>query len=116
MDGDAASVRDARQLVAEAMAGYDPDIRDAAILLVGEVVTNAVVHGGGRFLLQVDASPARLRVEVTDSTAGNPHVLQMAAEREHGRGMVIVDTLATNWGTAHQGTQKVVWFELGVRR
>jgi anti-sigma regulatory factor (Ser/Thr protein kinase) len=116
MAGDASSVRDARQLVGEAMAGYAPDIRDAAILLAGEVVTNAVVHGGGWFLLQVEAFPDRLRVEVTDSTPGDPHVLRMTAEREHGRGMAIVDTLATDWGTDHQGTHKVVWFELGVRR
>ena len=119
MAGDAASVRDARHLVEQALAecasDIPPEIRDAAVLLAGEVVTNAVVHGGGWFLLQVDATPERLRVEVTDSTAGRPRVLQMAGEREHGRGMAIVDSIATTWGTEHLGTHKVVWFELDVR-
>lgn len=116
MAGDAASVREARRLVEEALAAFPSEFRDVAVLLVGEVVTNAVVHGGGWFLLQVDASPEGLRVEVTDSSAGRPCVLEMTGDREHGRGMAIVESLATKWGTDHLGTHKVVWFELGVRR
>lgn len=113
--GDAASVRDARHLVEQALGPCPPDIRDAAVLLAGEVVTNAVVHGGGRFLLQVDTSPDLLRVEVIDSTAGRPRVVQLSQEREHGRGMAIVDSLASDWGTDRLGGHKVVWFELGIR-
>jgi anti-sigma regulatory factor (Ser/Thr protein kinase) len=113
MAGDAASLRDARNLVDEALRGYPCGLRDAAVLLTGEVVTNAVLHGGGWFLLQIDAMPGRVRVEVTDSTASQPRVLQMTGDREHGRGMAIVDAIATKWGTDHLGTHKVVWFELG---
>ncbi|MDA8313549.1 MAG: ATP-binding protein [Actinomycetota bacterium] len=112
MAGDAASVRDARRFVEDAMAASPSDVRDIAVLLAGEVVTNAVVHGGGWFCLEVDAAPDRLRVQVTDSGAGLPRVLKMNGEREHGRGMAIVDAIATMWGTEQLGTHKVVWFEL----
>jgi anti-sigma regulatory factor (Ser/Thr protein kinase) len=112
LTGDAASLRVARQLVGRALAECEPELRDAAVLLVGEVVTNAVVHGGGRFLLHVDATPERLRVEVTDAGDGDPKVLQMTGDREHGRGMAIVDALATTWGTDRLGRRKTVWFEL----
>jgi anti-sigma regulatory factor (Ser/Thr protein kinase) len=112
MAGDAASLRDARHLVDEALYDYPGELRDAAVLLTGEVVTNAVLHGGGWFLLVVDASPDRLRVEVTDSNPGQPRTLKMTGDREHGRGLAIVDALATKWGTENLGTHKVVWFEL----
>lgn len=114
LSGDAASLREARRLIDEATSGYPPALHDAAVLLVGEVVTNAVLHGGGWFLLEVDTRPDRIRVEVTDSTPGSPRVMRMTDEREHGRGMAIVDALATAWGTDHLGSHKVVWFELSV--
>lgn len=114
MAGDVESLRDARRLVADALSGSPEYVRDAAVLLAGEVVTNAVVHGGGWFLLQVDVDPERVRVEVTDSTAGQPRVLTLTGDREHGRGMAIVDAIATAWGTVQLGTHKSVWFELAV--
>ncbi len=81
------------------------------MLLAGEVLTNAVLHGGGRYLLQADAGPECLRVEVTDSSAVEPRLLQITGDREYGRGMAIVDALATRWGSDRVGSHKVVWFE-----
>jgi anti-sigma regulatory factor (Ser/Thr protein kinase) len=119
MAGDVASIRAARRLVEDALQACSPviptDRKDTAVLIAGEIVTNAVVHGGGWFLLHVDARPDRLRVEVTDSSPGQPRILTMTGEREHGRGMAIVDAIATAWGTEHLGTHKVVWFELDLQ-
>ncbi len=114
--GDATSLREARLLVGETLVNCPSDFRDAAVLLTGELVTNAVVHGGGWFLLQVDASPGRLRVEVTDAIALQPRLLALSGDREHGRGMAIVDALATRWGAEHIGSRKVVWFEICLER
>jgi hypothetical protein len=110
--GDASSLRDARHMVADTLAGAPAEVRDAAVLLAGEILTNAVVHGGGWFLLQVDAAPETVYVEVADSTEGHPTVLHPSSDREHGRGMAIVDAMASAWGTAQRGSHKVVWFEL----
>jgi anti-sigma regulatory factor (Ser/Thr protein kinase) len=114
MAGDASALRDARRVVADTLAGAPEELRDAAVLLAGEILTNAVVHGGGWFLLQVDAGPDVLYVEVADSTAGHPRVLHPNSEREHGRGMAIVDAMASAWGTKQRGSHKVVWFELAL--
>lgn len=115
MAGDAASLRDARHMVAEALGGVAQEVRDAAVLLAGEILTNAVVHGGGWFLIQVDTAPDWIYVEVADSTPGQPTVLHPSSEREHGRGMAIVDAIASAWGSEQRGTHKVVWFELPAR-
>jgi Histidine kinase-like ATPase domain len=112
MAGDASSLRDARHMVADTLTGASDEVRDAAVLLAGEILTNAVVHGGGWFLLQIDAAPGFVYVEVSDATAGRPMVLHPSNEREHGRGMAIVDAMASAWGTTQRGSHKVVWFEL----
>ncbi|MGH9099807.1 MAG: hypothetical protein ACRDV8_06195, partial [Acidimicrobiales bacterium] len=46
MSGDAASLCDARHMVASALEESSPELREVAALLTGEVVTNAVLHGG----------------------------------------------------------------------
>jgi len=112
MTGDAGSLRDARRLVDDALRTAPEPVRSAVVLMAGEILTNAVVHGGGWFLLHLDVDARRVRVEVTDATPGQPRVLRPNGTREHGRGLAIVDTLATKWGTDHLGTHKVVWFEL----
>ena len=114
MAGDASSLRDARRMVADALVAVPDEVRDAAVLLAGEILTNAVVHGGGWFLLQVDAAADWIRVEVADSASGSPMVLHPSSDREHGRGMAIVDAIASAWGAEQRGSHKVVWFELAV--
>lgn len=114
MAGDASSLRDARHMVADALAEVPAEVRDAAVLLAGEVLTNAVVHGGGWFLLQVDAAAEWIYVEVADSSGGHPTVLHPSSDREHGRGMAIVDAIASSWGAEQRGSHKIVWFELQV--
>lgn len=101
-------------MVADVLADAPADVTDAAVLLTGEILTNAVVHGGGWFLLHVDTDPDRIYVEVADSTPGCPMVLHPSSEREHGRGMAIVDAIASAWGTEQRGSHKAVWFELAL--
>lgn len=96
------------------MAGHDRDQRDVAVLLTDELVTNALVHGGGRFSLTVQMDEAVLRVSVADRSLEVPRVLRPSGDREHGRGMAIIDALATAWGTDQQPDQKTVWFELAL--
>jgi serine/threonine-protein kinase RsbW len=110
--GDATSLCAARKLVAETLCGVTPHVREVAVLLSGELVANAVIHGGGWFVLEVRASRHLVRVEVTDRTAGRPRVLHQDGNREYGRGMAIVDALSSAWGTEVRGSHKVVWFEV----
>lgn len=88
---------------------------DEALLLVTELVTNAVVHAGTDIDLRVETDGGRLRVEVVDRSPGSLPVIRPApAEtREGGRGVFLLDALAAEWGTRHFGGGKSVWFELG---
>lgn len=76
------------QLLAEAPGGQR--FADAGLLLVSELVTNAVVHGtpaGNKVLLVLDLDSARLRIEVHDARADREPVLRAASpEDESGRG------------------------------
>jgi PAS domain S-box-containing protein len=86
-----------------------------ARLLVSEIVTNSVRHGGAGeddwIGLDVAISPAALRVEVSDNGPG------FSAEPVHpepddigGRGLFLVEQMADRWGHAEAGTR--VWFEV----
>ena len=106
----------ARSVVGELLAEEPGDVRDLAILLADELVTNALVHGGGWFVLVVEVGDGLVRVAVDDRNAAMPYVLQPNVDREHGRGMAIVDALATAWGIAERKQRKRVWFELSLDR
>jgi anti-sigma regulatory factor (Ser/Thr protein kinase) len=113
MHGNAESIPTARRMVRELTAAQRDDLAAVAELLTDELLTNAVVHGGGQFLLHAEIERDRLRVVVSDVelsapvTVGPPgHVL------EHGRGMTIVEAMASSWGVDRLGSEKSVWFEL----
>jgi hypothetical protein len=83
-------------------------------LLVSEVVANAVVHGGADICLELYVLRAyAVRIEVFDSSLQLPE-LQFGTPpgSESGRGLQLVDALASRWGARHRGDGKVVWFEL----
>lgn len=91
------------------------DLLDEALLLVTELVTNAVVHAGTEIELRVSAVGTTLRVEVVDRSPGSLTIVKQppSETREGGRGVFLLDAVATEWGTRHFGSGKSVWFELG---
>lgn len=84
--------------------------RDDALLLVSELVTNAVRHGEGDTLtVAVREEGPRLRVEVCQS-GGFADVKGRGIDG--GRGLRIVEAIATAWGVAPGEGEVTVWFEL----
>ena len=85
----------------------------AAELMVSELVTNAVVHAVSDVEVQVESSPRRTRIEISDEgvewvlTAG---IRDDAAER--GRGLTIVAACALRWGRHLSDGRTTVWFEV----
>ncbi|MBK5307199.1 MAG: SpoIIE family protein phosphatase [Frankiaceae bacterium] len=109
----------ARRTVEQALENANlGGLLDEALLLVTELVTNAIVHAGTDIELRIITSERGLRVEVVDRSPGSLPVIRPApAEtREGGRGVFLLDALATEWGTRHFGEGKSVWFELGPAR
>ena len=88
---------------------------DEALLLVTELVTNAVVHAGTEIELRIETAPEGMRVEVVDRSPGSLPVIRPgpAETREGGRGVFLLDALASEWGTRHFSGGKSVWFRLG---
>jgi serine phosphatase RsbU (regulator of sigma subunit)/anti-sigma regulatory factor (Ser/Thr protein kinase) len=107
----------ARRAIAEALVSAGLEVMlDDALLLVTELVTNAVVHAGTDIELHVEIGVDSARVEVIDRSAGSLPVLQGEpdAAREGGRGIFLLDALAQEWGTRHFPGGKSVWFALGL--
>lgn len=116
LDAAALSARMAREAVRGvcSAASVSPPTTETAMLLISELVTNAVVHGSGRPVLDIDVQPDVLRVTVTDEATGTPRLLRdRPLLGESGRGLQLVEALAARWGTHRRlPAGKSVWFEL----
>lgn len=88
------------------------ETRNTALLLTSEIVTNAYLHGRSTARLTLTLTQQRLLVEVADDNSRPPQIVEQHLDALDGRGLTLVDTLATNWGTRGHHTGKVVWFEL----
>ncbi|MGV9408990.1 ATP-binding protein [Nocardia sp. NPDC003693] len=104
-------VRDAVRTLLLPGAGV---VIDDAVQLVAELVANACQHGSSprRCRLLVLADPPRLRVEVDDSHPGVP--VARTPDRTGGRGIILVNCLATDWGCVRGSDIKTVWAELAL--
>jgi anti-sigma regulatory factor (Ser/Thr protein kinase) len=87
-------------------------------VLVGELVTNAVVHGRSPepVRLRARADRAQLYVEVGDGGAGLPRAVAPppTIASDSGRGLAMVRGLADRWGVRHGPSR--VWFEMDLAR
>lgn len=112
----AASPSVARRFVAAGLRrwGVDESIVETATLLISEVVTNAVVHAASEVRVALQRRGSSVRIEVSDRGEGVPMLVPPDLERLDGRGLAIVDRLATAWGSTPRSAGKAVWFDLDV--
>jgi len=113
--GDPSQVAEARRFVRSAIIPSGPAAD--AVLMASELATNAIQHTGtgrgGTFDVVVTRLPGGVRVAVTDEGAVTaPQIAGQHATGLSGRGLAIVEALASRWG--HHGDQngRTVWFEL----
>ena len=109
------SVRRARRTIAAFLDPSDvpESVVDDVLLLVSELVTNAVVHAASPAVVRLDADIERIKVAVADLDGDKaPSVKEPDPLSSSGRGVLLVDRLAARWGVEPQCKGKVVWFEL----
>ncbi|MBL1090177.1 ATP-binding protein [Streptomyces sp. NPDC001739] len=97
--------------------GADEPLAETLILLISELVTNAVVHTGTAASLRMcfsgsGAVVGTVRVEVTDASARPPRQRHADGDDTNGRGLELVDGLADRWGWQPEGAGKRIWCEV----
>ncbi|MGP8299019.1 ATP-binding protein [Streptomyces inhibens] len=92
-----------------------PQLAEHAVLLVSELVGNAVRHTGARtFGLRMLRRRGWLRIEVRDPSRGLPCLMPVQEMDTSGRGLFLVDTLSDRWGVDLLPRGKTTWFEMRV--
>ncbi|WP_432137920.1 MULTISPECIES: ATP-binding protein [unclassified Streptomyces] len=111
----AATARRLTQVVVLRHWGLSPKLTEDAVLLVSELVGNAVRHTGARvFGLRMRRPRGRIRVEVRDPSRGLPCLLPVQELDVSGRGLFLVDKLSDRWGVDLLPRGKTTWFEMRV--
>jgi len=112
-DVDLTSPRAARADVRHALAEkVDKSSLDIIELLTSELVTNAIQHANSTARVAAALMAGRrIRVSVTDDGPGYPSIRDADDESESGRGLAMVELLASSWGIERHTAGKTVWFE-----
>ncbi|MFD8729463.1 SpoIIE family protein phosphatase [Streptomyces sp. NPDC059611] len=114
---DPEGLSDARAIVRQALADWDmADLADDAELVTGELLVNVLLHteGGAVLTLEVLPEPVRrIRLSVQDRSSAWPRRRTPGETSTSGRGLLLLDAVATRWGIEPRGEGKAVWCEIG---
>jgi anti-sigma regulatory factor (Ser/Thr protein kinase) len=104
-----------RRVVTDTLQDWDvSSVIDDIVLIVSELVTNAVRYDGPRVDLHVQLRDGVLRVVVHDGASAPDPKRGRDDDDEGGRGLQIVEALARRWGIQPVPNGKNVWAELDV--
>ena len=84
-------------------------LEDTVTLLVSEMVTNALVHTNGFATLELRRDDSHVRILVTDAHSRVPRPREVDLDATGGRGLMLVESLAEEWGVEPSGGGKTVW-------
>jgi len=108
-----ASAGEARRFVESVLTGaaLEP-VTYTATMLVSELVANALLHAGTPVEVVVAENGDQVRIEVHDGSRQLPVRKHYSNMSGTGRGLMMVERLATAWGAEAAPTGKIVWFQL----
>ncbi|MFC5803093.1 ATP-binding SpoIIE family protein phosphatase [Streptomyces formicae] len=94
---------------------FPGELRDLGVLAASELVANSLQHGTPPMRLRLRRTDRRLIIEVTDGDDHLPRRRRAETEDEAGRGISIVATIASSWGSRRTpGGGKAVWCEFAL--
>ena len=91
---------------------HHSEVLDDAVLMVSELVTNSVLHGGPPVVVAVDCTEDTLQVRVRDGSSELPAPRDAQQTDESGRGLALVAEMSADWGVDPVADGKNVWFVL----
>lgn len=101
------------------MIAADEPLAETLVLLISELVTNAVVHTGCPAVLRMayrcpmhEPQRGTVRVEVEDVSDRPPALRHAERNETGGRGLELVEGLADRWGWRPEGSGKQIWCEI----
>ncbi len=107
---DATAPMVARRTVRRLLTGWRlPALVEPMLLATSELVTNGFKHGKPPLRMTVRRSRGRVSIAVGDGSTQRPRALDARPEDESGRGMAIVEQLASDTGSRTGSEGKVVW-------
>ena len=96
---------------------FPSDLHDAGVLATSELVANSLKHGTPPMRLRLRRTDRRLIIEVTDGDDHLPRRRRAEPIDEAGRGIAIVATIASSWGSRRTpGGGKAVWCEFALSK
>ncbi|WP_406861835.1 SpoIIE family protein phosphatase [Streptomyces sp. HUAS MG47] len=94
---------------------FPVELRDLGVLATSELVANSLQHGTPPMRLRLRRTDRRLIIEVTDGDDHLPRRRRAESEDESGRGISIIATIASSWGSRRTpGGGKAVWCEFAL--
>jgi anti-sigma regulatory factor (Ser/Thr protein kinase) len=115
LPAEAGSARAARHFVTRTLRDWDiANVEDSVVLLVSELVTNAVLHARSALVLLLDRTDTHLRVAVRDRSPVLPQQRRYRLDAATGRGLGLVDLMSSDWGVVAESDGKEIWFTVPV--
>ncbi|MEV5570800.1 ATP-binding protein [Spirillospora sp. NPDC052269] len=90
----------------------DEALLDDVELMGAEAIANAVLHGTGPIRVRITADGRRLRVAVRDGGPARQDDPHGTDRIDHGRGLTVIDVLASEWGLEQSSTGTHLWFDV----
>ena len=105
------AARRSRELATEACGRWDcPELAGPACIVLTEMVNNVVVHARTAMTVLLARHGETMSVAVRDHSTTVPHYVGMPAPSDYGgRGLLLIDSMASRWGNLRLGDGKVVW-------
>ena len=109
----ARSTREARHFVDATLTDWDlTALRDTALLLTSEVVTNSVLHARSRVHVEILRADDGVTIEVSDASVRTPIRRAQSGDATTGRGIDLLEQLASSWDVTVRSDGKTISFSL----